>query len=249
MAYEQFTGRARRVMALANEEAQRFRHEYVEPEYLLLGLVKEGVGVAAIVLKSLDICHQKVCDEVEKIRPIGTSAYPKGWLPQSPRVRKVMEYAMEESQNLNHNYVGTEHILLGLLREPEGVAARILTTLGLQLEAIRHEVLNLLGDGTNVPSAIIPAIAISKSRLESTAKQATEPESDAEPERLSKETETAVGNQDFEEALILRNRIDEFLRKRKEIEPLDPKTIAKIRAYLRSANQMIDKALQKLEDR
>lgn len=143
--YERFTDRARKVMQLANQEAQRFNHEYIGTEHILLGLVKEGSGVAANVLKNLDVDLRKIRIEVEKIVQTGPDMVTMGKLPQTPRAKKVIEYAMEEARNLNHNYVGTEHLLLGLLREQEGVAAQVLMNLGMKLDDVRDEVLNLLG--------------------------------------------------------------------------------------------------------
>src|SRR5271167_1221574 len=145
--YERFTDRARKVMQLANQEAQRFNHEYIGTEHILLGLVKEGTGVAANVLKNLDIDLRKIRLEVEKIVQAGPDMVTMGKLPQTPRAKKVIEYSIEEARNLNHNYVGTEHLLLGLLREQEGVAAQVLMNLNLKLEEVREEVLNLLGHG------------------------------------------------------------------------------------------------------
>src|SRR3984893_10288917 len=145
--YERFTDRARKVMQLANQEAQRFNREYVGTEHILLGLVKEGRGVAGHVLKNLDIDLRKVRLEVEKLVQSGPDMVTMWKLPQTPRAKKVIEYSMEEARNLNHNYVGTEHILLGLLREQEGVAAQVLMNLGMKLEDVREEVLNLLGHG------------------------------------------------------------------------------------------------------
>ena len=145
--YERFTDRARKVMQLANQEAQRFNHEYIGTEHMLLGLVKEGTGVAANVLKNLDVDLRKIRLEVEKLVQSGPEMITMGKLPQTPRAKKVIEYSMEEARNLNHNFVGTEHILLGLLREQEGVAAQVLMNLGLKLEEVREEVLNLLGSG------------------------------------------------------------------------------------------------------
>ena len=145
--YERFTDRARKVMQLANQEAQRFNHEYIGTEHILLGLVKEGSGVAANVLKNLDVDLRKIRLEVEKLVQSGPEMVTIGKLPQTPRAKKVIEYSMEDARNLNHNYVGTEHILLGLLREQEGVAAQVLMNLGMKLEDVREEVLNLLGHG------------------------------------------------------------------------------------------------------
>ncbi len=150
--YERFTDRARKVMQLANQEAQRFNHEYIGTEHVLLGLVKEGSGVAANVLKNLDIDLRKIRLEVEKIVQHGPGGEQvvMGRLPHTPRAKKVIEYSVEEARNLSHNYVGTEHLLLGLLREQEGVAAQVLMNLGLKLEDVREEVLNLLGH--NMPN-------------------------------------------------------------------------------------------------
>src|SRR5215467_1827024 len=151
--FERFTDRARKVMALANQEAQRFNHEYIGTEHILLGLVKEGSGVGATVLKNLDIDLRKVRLEVEKLVKSGPDMVTMGKLPQTPRAKKVIEYAIEEARNLGHNYVGTEHLLLGLLREKDGVAAQVLMNLGLKLEEVREEVLNLLGAGVESEGA------------------------------------------------------------------------------------------------
>src|SRR6266446_4588290 len=132
--YERFTDRARKVMQLANQEAQRFNHEYIGTEHILLGLVKEGSGVAANVLKNLDIDLRKIRLEVEKIVLAGPDVVTMGRLPQTPRAKRI----------LDHNYVGTEHLLLGLLREQEGVAAQALMNLGLTLEDVRAEALDML---------------------------------------------------------------------------------------------------------
>ncbi|MBA4029220.1 MAG: NDP-hexose 4-ketoreductase, partial [Planctomyces sp.] len=145
--FERFTDRARKVMALGNQEAQRFNHEYIGTEHILLGLIKEGSGVGANVLKNLDADLRKIRLEVERLVRPGPEMVTMGRLPQTPRAKKVIEYAIEEARNLNHNYVGTEHLLLGLLREHDGVAAQVLMNLGLRLEQVREEVLNLLGAG------------------------------------------------------------------------------------------------------
>ncbi len=152
--FERFTDRARKVMALANQEAQRFNHEYIGTEHILLGLVKEGSGVGANVLKNLDVDLRKVRLEVEKLVKSGPDMVTMGKLPQTPRAKKVIEYAIEEARALNHNYVGTEHLLLGLLREQDGVAAQVLMNLGLKLEEVREEVLNLLGAGLEAEDGV-----------------------------------------------------------------------------------------------
>src|SRR6185436_18196649 len=118
-----------------------------------LGLVKEGSGVGANVLKNLDVDLRKVRLEVEKLVKSGPDMVTMGKLPQTPRAKKVIEFAIEEARNLNHNYVGTEHLLLGLLREQDGVAAQVLMNLGIKLEEVREEVLNLLGAGGEAEEA------------------------------------------------------------------------------------------------
>jgi ATP-dependent Clp protease ATP-binding subunit ClpC len=143
--FDRFTDRARKVMALAREEARRFNHEYIGTEHILLGLVKEGSGVAANVLQNLDIELKKIRIEIEKIVQSGSDLVSVGQLPFTPRVKKVLEYAMEEARAFGHNYIGTEHLLLGLLREQEGVAAQVLLNLGVKLEDVREEVIGLLG--------------------------------------------------------------------------------------------------------
>ncbi|HUT59814.1 MAG TPA: ATP-dependent Clp protease ATP-binding subunit [Phycisphaerae bacterium] len=147
--FERFTERARKVMALANQEAQRFNHSYIGTEHVLLGLIKEGSGVGANVLRNLGVDLQKVRMEVEKLVKAGPDTVTMGKLPYTPRAKKVTEFAIEEARNLNHNYVGTEHLLLGLLREHEGVAAQVLMNLGLKLDEVREEILNLLGAGVD----------------------------------------------------------------------------------------------------
>ncbi|MDR4497047.1 MAG: ATP-dependent Clp protease ATP-binding subunit [Candidatus Scalindua sp.] len=143
--FDKFTDRARKVMALAREEAKRFNHEYIGTEHILLGLVKEGSGVAANVLQNLDIDLKKIRLEVEKIVQSGPDLVSVGQLPFTQRVKKVLEYSMEEAKAMGHNYIGTEHQLLGLLREQEGVAAQVLLNLGAKLEDVREEVIELLG--------------------------------------------------------------------------------------------------------
>src|SRR6266542_5159080 len=123
--YERYTDRAREVMQLANQEAQRFNHEYIGTEHILLGLVKEGSGVAANALNNLGIELRKIRQEIEKIVQPGPETINLGKVPQTPRAKKVIDFALEEPRNFNHVYVGTEHLLLGLLREQEGVAAQI----------------------------------------------------------------------------------------------------------------------------
>jgi ATP-dependent Clp protease ATP-binding subunit ClpC len=142
--FERFTDRARKVMQLANQEAQRFSHQYIGTEHILLGLIKEGSGVAADVLKNLGIDPAKVRREIELIVQPGPNMMTMGKLPQTPRAKKVVEYAIDEARKINHDYVGTEHLLLGLVREEEGVAGQVLMHLGLKLQVLRDEVIKLL---------------------------------------------------------------------------------------------------------
>ena len=142
--YERFTDRSRKVMALANQEAQRFNHEYLGTEHILLGLIKEGSGVGAHVLKNLNVDLFKVRCEVEKLVKSGPETVTMGKLPQTPRAKKVIEYAIEEARNLGHKYVGTEHLLLGLCKEIEGIAQQVLSNLDVSVEDVRTEVVAIL---------------------------------------------------------------------------------------------------------
>lgn len=156
--FERFSDRARKVMALTNKEAQRNNHQYISPEHILLGLIAEGTGVAIHALMALRINPNKIRLEVQKHIQSGPDLVTMGKLPQMPRAKKVIEYAIEESRSLNHNYVGTEHLLLGLLREHDGVAAQVLTNLGLTLEATRQAIRTVLrvGPGSDVSGGNLP---------------------------------------------------------------------------------------------
>ncbi|MFH1421733.1 MAG: ATP-dependent Clp protease ATP-binding subunit, partial [Planctomycetota bacterium] len=147
--FDRFTDRARKVMQLARSEAMRFNHEYIGTEHILLGLIQEGSGVAANVLKNLGLDLAKIRHEVEKTVQAGTSGSVIGQLPFTPRAKKVLEFAVDEATALGHNYIGTEHLLLGLLRENGGKAAQVLLNLGVRLEEAREEVLELLGANLN----------------------------------------------------------------------------------------------------
>ncbi len=207
--FERLTDRARKVMALANQEAQRFNHEYIGTEHILLGLVKEGSGVGANVLKHLEIDLRKVRLEVEKLVKSGPDMVTMGKLPQTPRAKKVIEYAIEEARSLNHNYVGTEHLLLGLLREQDGVAAQVLMNLGLKLEDVREEVLNLLGAGVG--------------QIEEIDEEDMEPQGDSpspSPRRGKSKTPALDSfGRDLTE-LAKKNELDPVIGRHKEIERL-----------------------------
>ena len=130
--FERFTDRARRVVVLAQEEARMLNHNYIGTEHILLGLIHEGEGVAAKALESLNISLEAVRQQVEEIIGQGQAA-PTGHIPFTPRAKKVLELSLREALQLGHNYIGTEHILLGLIREGEGVAAQVLVKLGADL--------------------------------------------------------------------------------------------------------------------
>jgi ATP-dependent Clp protease ATP-binding subunit ClpC len=141
--FERFTDRARRVVVLAQEEARMLNHNYIGTEHILLGLIHEGEGVAAKALESMSISLQAVRDQVQEIIGRGQTA-PAGHIPFTPRAKKVLELSLREALQLGHNYIGTEHILLGLIREGEGVAAQVLQKLGADLNRVRQQVIQLL---------------------------------------------------------------------------------------------------------
>ncbi len=143
--FDRFTERARKVILLAKEEAKRFNHDYIGTEHILLGLIKEGEGVAAAVLQNLGLNLDMIRLEVEKLVQPGPSTVTSGDIPFTPKAKKVIELAMDEAKSLGHNYIGTEHLLLGLIRESEGVAAQVLMNLGLDLNKVRKEIMELLG--------------------------------------------------------------------------------------------------------
>ncbi|MBC7230816.1 MAG: ATP-dependent Clp protease ATP-binding subunit [Actinobacteria bacterium] len=141
--FQRFSDRARRVVVLAQEEARMLNHNYIGTEHLLLGLIQEGEGVAAKALESMGISLEAVRSQVEEIIGRGSTA-PTGHIPFTPRAKKVLELSLREALQLGHNYIGTEHILLGLIREGEGVAAQVLTKLGADLDRVRNQVVQLL---------------------------------------------------------------------------------------------------------
>ena len=153
--FERFTDRARRVVVLAQEEARALNHNYIGTEHILLGLIQEGEGVAAKALESMGISLDAVRTEVKEI--IGSGGHPpSGYIPFTPRAKKVLELALREALQLGHKYIGTEHILLGLIREGEGVAAQVLVKLGADLSRVRQQVIQLLsgyegGEGEEAP--------------------------------------------------------------------------------------------------
>jgi len=141
--FERFTDRARRVVVLSQGEARLLNHNYIGTEHILLGLIGEGEGIAAKALASLDVSLESVRAEVREIIGPGGEE-PGGHIPFTPRAKRVLELSLREALQLKHNYIGTEHILLGLLREGEGVAAQVLVKLGADLTRVRHQVIQLL---------------------------------------------------------------------------------------------------------
>jgi ATP-dependent Clp protease ATP-binding subunit ClpC len=142
--FDKFTERARKVLSLAQEEAQRFQHNWIGTEHLLLGLVREREGVAAQVLLNLGVELQAIRDAVEFIIGRRDRIVVLGQIGLTPRSKKVIELAVDEARSLNHHYIGTEHLLLGLLREGEGIGAGILESLGVTLEKARRETIRIL---------------------------------------------------------------------------------------------------------
>jgi ATP-dependent Clp protease ATP-binding subunit ClpC len=145
--FNRFTERARKVIVYAKEEAKRFNHDYIGTEHLLLGLIREGEGVAAAVLQKLGLDLETIRLEVEKLVQPGPATQVVGDIPFTPRSKKALELSAEEARALGHNYIGTEHLLLGLVKEGEGMAYRVLLNLGLDLGKLRNEVMELLGSG------------------------------------------------------------------------------------------------------
>jgi ATP-dependent Clp protease ATP-binding subunit ClpC len=173
--FERFTDRARRVVVLAQEEARMLNHNYIGTEHILLGLIHEGEGVAAKALESLGISLEAVRQQVEEIIGQGQQA-PSGHIPFTPRAKKVLELSLREALQLGHEYIGTEHILLGLIREGEGVAAQVLTNLGADMDRTRQQVINLLhglqGEAGDRPSLRLGGF--SARRLEEVVSQQVE---------------------------------------------------------------------------
>ena len=226
--FERFTDRARRVVVLAQEEARMLDHNWIGTEHILLGLIREGEGVAAKALESLGISLDAVRQQVEEIIGRGQQP-PSGHIPFTPRTKKVLELALRESQQLGHNYIGTEHILLGLIREGDGVAAQVLVKLGADLNRVRQQAIQLLhGRSAEEPVSarsaerelrLLPAVKTHLEALEQrlTAieqRVGTGPDSsdlDEQIETVRTEKEAAVDAHDYAQAASLRNREKELL--------------------------------------
>ncbi len=214
--YERFTDRARKVMQLANQEALRFKHHYVGTEHILLGLVREGLGVAANVLMDRNIAPRRIRREVDKIVRFGFDVVAAGSLPQTPGAKKVVELSVEEAHQLNHKYVGTEHLLLGLLREEEGVAAQVLKNLGLTADDVREEVLKSRGTEHDPQSRLRHFFESQERELPPDAQQAVDAVN-AHIELLNQGKVAAITEQDFETAVHLRDQADRLQQRTRTI--------------------------------
>jgi ATP-dependent Clp protease ATP-binding subunit ClpC len=223
--FERFTQRARRVVVLAQEEARLLNHNYIGTEHILLGLIREGEGVAAKALESLGISLDAVRQQVETIIGPGQQA-PSGHIPFTPRAKKVLELSLREAQQLGHNYIGTEHILLGLIREGSGVAAQVLVKLGADLNRTRQQVVQLLhgyqGEDVTREGLPLAADALTPSGSLDRRLAALErwvglrPDLDDLDEiaRVRREKEAAIDRQDFEAAAPLRDQEKQLLAAR-----------------------------------
>jgi hypothetical protein len=227
--YERFTDGARKVMQLANQAAIKFNHPYIGTEHILLGLAEENSGIAAEVLSDFAVDPRAIRRKVERLLPCGSQPMVWGNLPSTPRAKGALRYAMEEACHLNHHHVGTEHLLLGLMREPGGLAAYILMDFGLKLESVRDRLTALSLDANRAvelaqtPDAKTTAadmLSIDANRTVHLAGQEIEDlpeelassvaELSAEIRRLKLEKEDAVAGQQFERAAQLRDRADEL---------------------------------------
>jgi ATP-dependent Clp protease ATP-binding subunit ClpC len=231
---ERFTDRARRVVELAQEEARMLNHNYIGTEHILLGLIHEGEGVAAQALESLGISLDAVRQQVEEIIGQGQQA-PSGHIPFTPRAKKVLELSLREALQLGHDYIGTEHILLGLIREGDGVAAQVLVKLGADLNRVRQQVIQLLhghqGAGVmsagsrlgervrgRLPDDVLARFDALDRRLAALERwvgmQPDLEDLDQEIAQARHEKEAAIERQDFENAAALRDKEKRLLAAR-----------------------------------
>jgi hypothetical protein len=197
--FERFTPRARQVVVLAQDEARKLNHNYIGTEHILLGLLREEEGLAARVLESLAVKLEEVRAQVAQIVGQGDEV-TTGPIPFTPRAKKVLELALREATSLKHGYIGTEHVLLGLVRLNEGVAARILLEFDADAEQVRGEVIRMFSGGDLAPPARPRRELTPRERRAATA----EPGLAAELERVRNEKEDAIAAQEFERAAKLR---------------------------------------------
>jgi len=198
--FERFTDRARRVVVLAQEEARFLNHNYIGTEHILLGLTHQGV--AAEALQSLGISLEAVRAQVEEIIGRGVQE-PVGHIPFTPRAKKVLELSLREALQLGHNYIGTEHILLGLIREGEGVAAQVLVKLGADLSRVRQQVIQLLSSYAGGEAAAEQAGA--RTRLVPMTVPEDLREAEEQLAQVRREKKAAIDTEDFEQAAALRD--------------------------------------------
>ena len=226
--FERFTDRARRVVVLAQEEARMLHHNYIGTEHILLGLIHEGEGVAAKALESLGISLDAVRQQVEEIIGQGQQT-PSGHIPFTPRAKKVLELTRREAEQLGHNYIGTEHILLGLIREGNGVAAQVLVMLGADLNRVRLTVIQLLhghparepvstrsaAQELRLPPGLQARLDEVEQRLAAIEQRlGTGPDTsdlDEQIAQVCREKESAIDARDYEQAASLRGREKELL--------------------------------------
>jgi Clp amino terminal domain, pathogenicity island component len=201
--FERFTDRARRVVVLAQEEARLLNHNYIGTEHILLGLIHEGEGVAAKALESLGISLEAVRIEVEEIIGQGQSA-PVGRIPFTPRTKKVLELSLREAKQLGHNYIGTEHILLGLIREGEGVAAQVLVRLGAELPRVRQQVIKVL-------TGYAAEEASARTRLVRMTVPGDLRELEEQLAQVRRQKQAAIDAEDFDQASALLDREKQLL--------------------------------------
>jgi ATP-dependent Clp protease ATP-binding subunit ClpA len=210
--FERFTDRARRVVVLAQEEARLLNHNYIGTEHMLLGLIHEGEGVAAKALESLGISLEAVRAQVEEEIIGQDQSAPTGHIPFTPRPKKVFELSLREALQLGHNYIGTEHILLGLVREGEGVAAQVLVKLGADLARVRQQVIQVLGGyagGEDVGARMRLVRMTVPDALREVEEQLAQ---------VRREKEAAIQAQDFEKAATLRDQEKQLLPRLAERE-------------------------------
>jgi ATP-dependent Clp protease ATP-binding subunit ClpA len=227
--FERFTDRSRRVVVLAQEEARMLNHNYIGTEHLLLGLIHEGEGVAARALESLGISLEAVRQQVEEIIGQGQQV-PSGHIPFTPRAKKVLELSLGEALQLGQRYISTEHILLGLIREGDGVAAQVLAKLGAGLERVREQVVQLLdgdqgqegapagiGEGSRLFADVSQVESLDR-RLAAIERwvgmRAGLDDLDQEIARVRREKEAAIDRKDFEAAAALRDQEKQLLAAR-----------------------------------